>query len=86
MFAFILVSAGVIVLRKRQPERHRAFRVPLVPITPIISIVCCILLMVGLPLATWVRFFVWLIIGLFIYFLYSQARSHLSTHVRRDVG
>jgi APA family basic amino acid/polyamine antiporter len=67
----------VIVLRKKQPERRRAFRVPLVPFTPLLSIACCLLLMVGLPLATWIRFFVWLIIGLFIYFLYSQGRSGL---------
>ena len=78
LFAFILVSAGVIVLRKKQPERRRAFRVPLVPFTPILSIVCCFVLMIGLPLATWIRFFVWLIIGLFIYFLYSKARSDLA--------
>jgi len=77
LFAFVLVSAGVIVLRKRQPERRRAFRVPLVPFTPLLSIACCLLLMVGLPLATWIRFFVWLIIGLFIYFLYGQKRSDL---------
>ena len=77
LFAFVLVSAGVIVLRRKQPERRRAFRVPLVPFTPIVSIARCVLLMVGLPLATWIRFFVRLIIGLFIYFLYSQGRSGL---------
>ncbi len=78
LFAFVLVSAGVIVLRKKQPERPRGFRVPLVPITPLLSIACCLLLMAGLPLETWVRFFMWLIIGLFIYFLYSQKRSQFS--------
>ena len=78
LFAFILVSAGVIVLRKKQPERRRAFRVPLVPFTPLLSIACCLLLMIGLPLETWLRFFSWLIIGLFIYFLYSKARSGLA--------
>jgi len=77
LFAFVLVSIGVIVLRRKQPERRRAFRVPFVPFTPLLSITCCVLLMVGLPLATWIRFFVWLIIGLFIYFLYSQSRSDL---------
>src|SRR5207253_5970890 len=75
LFAFVLVSAGVIVLRRKQPERRRSFRVPLVPFTPLVSILCCVLLMVGLPLATWIRFFVWLIIGLVIYVLYSRARS-----------
>jgi len=77
LFAFVLVSIGVIVLRKKQPERRRAFRVPFVPFTPLLSITCCILLMAGLPLAPWIRFFAWLIIGLFIYFLYSQSRSDL---------
>jgi APA family basic amino acid/polyamine antiporter len=79
LFAFVLVSAGVIVLRRKQPERRRSFRVPLVPFTPLVSILCCVLLMVGLPLATWIRFFVWLIIGLVIYVLYSRARSQLRT-------
>ncbi len=74
LFAFILVAVGVIVLRKKQPERKRSFRVPLVPFTPIFSIVCCLVLMIGLPLETWIRFVVWLIIGLFIYFLYSRPR------------
>ncbi|HLK20766.1 MAG TPA: amino acid permease [Bryobacteraceae bacterium] len=75
LFAFILVSAGVIVLRKKQPERKRGFRVPWVPLLPGISIVCCLVLMLSLPLETWIRFFVWLVIGLFIYFLYSQKRT-----------
>jgi APA family basic amino acid/polyamine antiporter len=75
LFAFILVSAGVIVLRKKQPDRKRGFRVPLVPLLPMISIVCCLILMLSLPLETWVRFFVWLVIGLFIYFFYGQKRT-----------
>jgi APA family basic amino acid/polyamine antiporter len=75
LFAFILVSAGVIVLRKKQPERKRGFRVPWVPLLPGISIVCCLVLMLSLPLETWIRFFVWLVIGLFIYFLYGQKRT-----------
>ena len=75
LFAFILVSAGVIVLRKKQPERKRGFRVPWVPLLPGISIFCCLVLMLSLPLETWIRFFVWLVIGLFIYFLYGQKRT-----------
>ncbi len=74
LFAFILVSAGVIVLRKKQPDRARGFRVPWVPLLPLISIFCCLVLMLSLPLETWIRFFAWLIIGLFIYFGYSQRR------------
>ena len=75
LFAFIVVSASVIVLRKKQPDRPRSFRVPLVPLVPILSIVCCLMLMMGLPLLTWIRFFVWLIIGLVVYFLYSRHRT-----------
>jgi APA family basic amino acid/polyamine antiporter len=78
LFAFVLVSAGVIVLRRKDPERRRGFRVPLVPLSPGISIACCLLLMMGLPLETWIRFFVWLAIGLAIYFAYSRQRSELA--------
>ena len=75
LFAFVLVSIGVLVLRRKQPSRHRGFRVPGGPIFPVLSVLCCLLLMAGLPAITWVRFFVWLIIGLFVYFLYSRKRS-----------
>ena len=75
LFAFVLVSIGVLVLRKRQPERHRGFRVPGGPVFPILSVIFCILLMAGLPVRTWERFFVWLAIGLVVYFFYSRKRS-----------
>src|SRR5271156_3707163 len=75
LFAFILVSAGVIVLRKKQAARSRGFRVPWVPLFPIISIVCCVVLMMGLPLVTWIRFFLWLASGVSNYFPFSRKRS-----------
>ena len=78
LFAFVLVSLGVIVLRRNQPGRPRSFRCPLVPLFPMISIACCLVLMMGLPLLTWIRFFVWLIIGLAIYFPFSRKRSALA--------
>ena len=74
LFAFVLVSAAVIVLRKKQPDRPRGFRVPLVPLLPVLSIVCCVVLMAGLPLLTWLRFFAWLLLGLGIYFFYSRKK------------
>jgi APA family basic amino acid/polyamine antiporter len=77
LFAFVLVSVGVIVLRRTQPNRPRSFRVPWVPATPILSIVFCSVLMLSLPLETWLRFFAWLGIGLVIYFSYSIKRSSL---------
>jgi APA family basic amino acid/polyamine antiporter len=79
LFAFVVVSAAVIVLRKVQPERPRSFRVPLVPLVPILSILCCVILMMGLPLITWIRFFVWLLIGLAIYLSYSRKHTTAGT-------
>jgi APA family basic amino acid/polyamine antiporter len=78
LFAFIVVSAGVIILRRAQPDRPRSFRVPWVPFLPVLSIVCCLVLMLSLPLETWIRFVVWLAIGLVIYFLYSRKRVALT--------
>jgi APA family basic amino acid/polyamine antiporter len=78
LFAFVLVSLGVILLRRRQPDRYRAFRVPLMPWFPLISVVLCAVLMTGLTLVTWIRFVVWLLIGLVIYFTYSRRRSDFS--------
>ena len=78
LFAFVLVSIGVLVLRYREPERRRGFRVPGGPVIPALSIVFCVLLMSGLPIITWMRFFVWLAIGLVIYFLYSRHRSEFA--------
>ncbi len=77
LFAFVIVSIGVIVLRRSQPDRPRPFKVPLSPVTPMISVVCCFGLMLGLPLETWIRFFAWLAAGLIIYFFYSRKRSPL---------
>ena len=78
LFAFVLVSIGVIILRRKQPERHRGFRAPGGLAAPILSVVFCVLLMSGLPILTWLRFFVWLIIGLTVYMLYSRHRSESS--------
>jgi basic amino acid/polyamine antiporter, APA family len=73
--AFIVVSVGVIGLRRTHPDQPRSFRVPWVPVLPILSILCCLVLMFSLPLETWVRFFVWLAIGLVIYFFYGRKRT-----------
>jgi APA family basic amino acid/polyamine antiporter len=87
LFAFIIVSAGVVILRYTDPGRPRSFRVPFSPVTPALSAVCCLGLMLGLPLETWVRFVVWLVIGLGIYFGYSRKRTRiLAEEVHRTVG
>jgi APA family basic amino acid/polyamine antiporter len=78
LFAFIVVSAGVIVLRRVQPDRPRSFRVPGSPWLPMISILFCLILMMALPLETWVRFFVWLLIGFAIYFPFGRRHSALA--------
>jgi basic amino acid/polyamine antiporter, APA family len=77
LFAFVLVCIGILVLRVREPHRPRAFRVPLVPVTPVLGILMCLVLMAGLPAVTWVRFVLWLLAGLVIYFLYGARQSRL---------
>jgi APA family basic amino acid/polyamine antiporter len=81
LFAFVLVCIGILILRVREPRRHRVFRVPLVPWTPLLGIAMCLFLMAGLPALTWLRFVLWLVAGLAIYFLYGQRQSRLA--VRR---
>jgi APA family basic amino acid/polyamine antiporter len=78
LFAFVLVSLGVIILRRTQPDRPRVFRVPFVPWFPIISIVLCGGLMTGLTVITWVRFIIWLALGLGVYVLYSRHKSEFA--------
>ena len=77
LLAFVLVCAGVLVLRRTQPDLDRPFRTPWVPFVPILGILCCLGLMVTLPADTWVRLVVWLIIGLVIYFGYGRRHSNL---------
>ena len=79
--AFILVSLGVILLRRREPNLARGFRVPALPWLPILSIAGCLLLIAKLPGLTIVRFIVWLAIGLVVYYTYGRKRSELSGDV-----
>jgi basic amino acid/polyamine antiporter, APA family len=78
LFAFVLVSIGVLILRYREPERHRAFRAPFGPLIPVLSIIFCVVLMMGLEVMTWLRFFAWLAVGLVIYTFYSRKRSEFA--------
>lgn len=78
LFAFIVVSAGVLFLRYNQPTLERPFRCPGLPFVPIASILACLALMIGLPGDTWIRLFVWLLLGLAIYFGYGRKHSKLT--------
>jgi APA family basic amino acid/polyamine antiporter len=77
LFAFLLVNIGVIILRRTRPDLKRGFRVPWVPVFPIVGALLCIYLMKYLDRDTWIRFIVWLVIGLVIYFLYGRRHSRL---------
>jgi APA family basic amino acid/polyamine antiporter len=76
LLAFVLVCIGVIVLRRTGPELERPFRTPWVPLVPILGAVICLAQMVGLPFQTWMRLFIWLAMGLVIYFAYSRRRAY----------
>jgi basic amino acid/polyamine antiporter, APA family len=78
LFAFILVCIGVMVLRKSMPDAPRAFKTPLVPLVPILGVFTCLFMMVFLPLDTWIRLIVWMMIGLDIYLFYGMRKSLLS--------
>ena len=81
LLAFVIVCAGVWILRRRSPELPRAFKTPMVPLVPILGIISCFALMAGLPKDTWIRLIIWLLIGFVIYFFYSRKHSKL-----RDAG
>ena len=77
LFAFVVVCAAVLVLRAKRPDAKRPFRVPFGPIFPVLGIVSCSYLMLSLPVLTWVRFLVWLDIGMVIYWTYGRTHSPL---------
>jgi APA family basic amino acid/polyamine antiporter len=79
LFAFVLVSIGVLVLRRTRPDLKRAFRCPGVPVIPILAVLTAFYLMLNLPGATWVRFLVWMALGLVVYFGYGASHSRLAT-------
>ena len=79
LLAFVIVCAGVMVMRKTQPDLPRPYRTPMVPLIPILGILVCFAMMASLDKWTWVRLVVWLLIGFVIYFGYSRTHSHLVT-------
>jgi APA family basic amino acid/polyamine antiporter len=79
LFAFVLVAIGVLVLRRTRPDLPRAFRCPGVPVVPVLAALASFYLMLNLPGATWIRFFVWMALGIVVYFAYGARRSRLQT-------
>jgi APA family basic amino acid/polyamine antiporter len=82
LFAFVLVSAGVLVLRRTRPDLPRGFRAPWVPVLPIAAILACLWLMLNLTGLTWIRFLIWMAIGVAVYFVYGRRNSVLAS---RDI-
>ena len=78
LLAFVIVCASVIILRKKSPETHRPFRTPFVPWVPFAGIILCLSQMIALPIDTWYRLFIWMTIGMVIYFVYSKKNSLLN--------
>jgi basic amino acid/polyamine antiporter, APA family len=77
LFAFVIVNAGVIYLRRAEPDLERGFRTPFVPLFPLVGIGLCVYLMTKLEAATWWRFGIWMVVGLVVYFAYSRSHSRL---------
>jgi APA family basic amino acid/polyamine antiporter len=86
LFAFVIVCAAVLIMRRTDPEAERPFRCPFVPLVPILGIGACLLLMLSLPAANWWRLFAWLGLGLLIYFLYGRHHSLLGKELRREIS
>jgi APA family basic amino acid/polyamine antiporter len=84
LLAFVIVCAAVLIMRRTHPEVHRPFRAPLGPVVPVLGILFCLLLMCSLPAENWLRLFVWLAVGLVIYFSYGRKHSVLARRVARE--
>ncbi|MFI6345896.1 amino acid permease [Streptomyces sp. NPDC050560] len=84
LFAFVVVALGVILLRRRRPDLHRSFRTPLVPLVPVLSVLASLWLMLNLPSETWLRFAVWMVVGIVVYFGYGRGHSRLGRRQDAD--
>ncbi|MGH3392613.1 MAG: amino acid permease, partial [Actinomadura sp.] len=78
LFAFVVVSISVVILRRTRPDLPRAFRTPLVPLVPILSVLACLFVMLNLPVETWLRFVAWMLVGAVLYFAYGRSHSKLA--------
>jgi APA family basic amino acid/polyamine antiporter len=86
LFAFVLVSAAVPVLRRTRPELRRPFRVPFSPVVPIVSALACLYLMANLTVETWLRFLVWLVVGLVFYGCYGYRHSRVRSDAAAETA
>ena len=77
LFAFVIVCAAVLIMRRTNPDAERPFRAPLYPFVPVAGILSCLLLMFSLPVENWYRLLVWMGIGFVLYFTYGYKHSHL---------
>jgi APA family basic amino acid/polyamine antiporter len=82
LLAFVMVCLGVLIMRRTNPDAPRSFRTPWVPVVPILGIITCLVMMVSLPLATWIRLAVWLALGMVIYYGYGKKHSKLGQQAR----
>jgi APA family basic amino acid/polyamine antiporter len=86
LFAFVIVCTAVLIMRKKYPSAERPFRCPWVPVVPVLGILSCLMLMFSLPGDNWLRLFVWLAIGLVIYFLYGRKHSVMAAYAASEAA
>jgi APA family basic amino acid/polyamine antiporter len=86
LLAFVIVCAAVLIMRRTHPDVPRPFRAPLVPLTPILGIITCLILMFSLPPENWLRLFIWLLIGFVIYFSYGARHSVMAKYLAHEIA
>ncbi|WP_298151221.1 amino acid permease [Flavobacterium sp.] len=85
LLAFVMVCLGILILRKQQPDVERPFKTPFVPLVPVLGIITCLIMMFSLPLDTWIRLIVWLLIGFGIYYFYGKKNSRLRNQQKQEI-
>jgi APA family basic amino acid/polyamine antiporter len=86
LLAFTIVCAAVLIMRKTHPDAERPFKVPFMPVTPILGIGTCLMLMFSLPWENWLRLFIWLVIGFAIYFSYGIRHSVMAKELAHEIA
>jgi len=86
LLAFVIVCAAVLIMRRKYPDAERPFRCPWVPFVPVMGVLSCLMLMFSLPYENWWRLFVWLAIGLLIYFFYGRKHSVMALNLAREIA